>query len=270
MGRLVSEGEAQSANPWVPRKKLGLALGGGAARGLAHVGVIRALERAGIAIDCIAGSSVGSLVGASYAAGYRGDRLLELALTTHWRDLARLIWPDNGFVSFEPMERLLRDRFDDRSFSETDIPYAAVTADLATGEQVTLREGKLAPAVRASCSVPGIVMPVEIGGRILIDGGVVNNLPISVVRELGADVVLAVSLGDPTAGPPQGTLQIALRALEFLLHHAGDDPATADIYLAMPLTGFSSLVRTSAGERLIALGENIAEKALPEIEAALS
>jgi NTE family protein len=167
------------------------------------------------------------------------------------------------------MERLLINRFGDRSFSETDIPYAAIAADLATGEQVTLREGKLAPAVRASCSVPGIVTPVEIGGRILIDGGVVNNLPISAVRELGADVVVAVGLGDPAAGPPEGTWQIALRALEFLLHHAGDDPATADVYLAMPLTGFSSMIRTSAGERLIALGEQMAEKALPEITAAL-
>ena len=265
----MSQTQRESIRSRATRKKLGLALGGGAARGLAHVGVIQVLEGAGIPIDCIAGSSVGSLVGASYAAGFRGDRLRELALTTHWRDLARLIWPDNGFVSFEPMERLLTDRFGDRSFSETDIPYAAIAADLATGEQVTLREGKLAPAVRASCSVPGIVTPVEIGGRILIDGGVVNNLPISVVRELGADVVVAVSLADPAAGPPQGTWQIGLRALEFLLHHAGDNPATADVYLAMPLTGLSSLVRTSAGERLIALGEQIAQQALPEIKAAL-
>ncbi|MFN2289553.1 MAG: patatin-like phospholipase family protein [Anaerolineae bacterium] len=265
----MSERRGESASSAATHKKLGLALGGGAARGLAHVGVIRALERAGIPIDCIAGSSVGSLVGAAYAAGFQSDRLLELALTTHWRDLARLVWPHNGFVSFEPMERLLINRFGDRSFSETDIPYAAIAADLATGEQVTLREGKLAPAVRASCSVPGIVTPVEIGGRILIDGGVVNNLPISAVRELGADVVVAVGLGDPAAGPPEGTWQIALRALEFLLHHAGDDPATADVYLAMPLTGFSSMIRTSAGERLIALGEQMAEKALPEITAAL-
>ena len=260
----------QPAVPAAPQKKLGLALGGGGARGLAHVGVIRALEREDIRIDCIAGTSVGSLVGASYAAGFRGERLLELALSAHWRDLARPIWPHNGFVSFEPMERLLRDRFDDRTFAETDIPYAAIAADLATGEQVTLREGKLAPAVRASCSVPGIVTPTEIGGRLLTDGGTVNNLPISVVRELGADVVLAVALADPASGPPQGACHIALRAIEFLLYHAADDPATADIFLAVPLTGFSSLVRTSAGQRLIALGEQIAEQALPDIKAALS
>ena len=113
------------------RKKLGLALGGGGVRGLAHVGVIRALEREGIAIDCIAGSSVGSLVGAAYAAGFRGDRLVELALSTHWRDLATFVWPNNGFVSFERMERTLAERFGDRSFSELDTPFAAIAADLS-------------------------------------------------------------------------------------------------------------------------------------------
>ncbi|MCL7451576.1 MAG: patatin-like phospholipase family protein [Anaerolineae bacterium] len=265
----MSQVQRQVTRHTARRKKLGLALGGGGVRGLAHVGVIRALEREGIAIDCIAGSSVGSLVGAAYAAGFRGDRLVDLALSTHWRDLATFVWPDNGFVSFERMEHALAERFGDRSFSELDIPYAAIAADLATGEQVTLREGKLAAAVRASCSVPGIVTPVEIGGRVLVDGGAVNNLPISVVRELGADVVLAVALGDPSAGPPQGTFQVALRAIEFLLYHASDDPASADLYLAIPLTGFSSLVRTSAGRRIMALGEEMAQVALPDIKAAL-
>jgi NTE family protein len=266
----VSEGDGQSPSPGARQKKLGLALGGGGARGLAHIGIIRTLEREGIRIDCVAGTSVGSLVGACYAAGFRGDRLLELGLSMRWRDLTRFVWPHNGFVSFEPMERLLGEHFGDRSFSDTDIPYAAIAADLATGEQVTLREGKLALAVRASCSVPGIVTPIEIEGRLLSDGGAVNNLPISVARDLGAEVVLAVALGDPSASPPQGACQIALRAIELLLYHAGDDPATADVFLPIPLTGFSSLVRMSAGPRLIALGEQIAEKALPDIKAALS
>jgi NTE family protein len=266
----VSESHGPVARLAAHRKKLGLALGGGAARGLAHVGVIRVLEREGIAIDCIAGTSVGSLIGATYAAGVRGDRLLELALSTRWRDLARLVWPRDGLVSFDRMECFLTTLLDGRSFSDVDIPYAAIAADLSTGEQVALREGNLAAAVRASCSVPGIVTPVQIGDRLLIDGGIVNNLPISVVRELGADVVLAVGLSDPNASPVRGAFQIGLRAIEFLLHHAGDDPSTADVFLAIPLTGFSSLVRISAGHRLVALGERIAEEALPEIQAALS
>jgi len=251
------------------RKRVGLALGGGGVRGMAHVGVIRVLEREGIPIDCIAGTSAGSLAGAAYAAGVRGQRLLEMALHLSWRDIARPIWPQQGFVSFARLETYVIQTVGDLTFADLALPYAAVTADLATGEQVILTEGRVAPAVRASCSVPGIVPPVELGGRLLIDGGVVNNLPISVVRGLGADVVIAVGLGAPPGGYPKGPLQIAMAALDFLLIRAADDPATADVHLPIPVWGLGSLVRTSQRHRVIALGEQAAEQALPQIRALL-
>jgi NTE family protein len=250
-------------------KRVGLALGGGGARGMAHVGVIRVLEREGIPIDCIAGTSAGSLVGAVYAAGVRGHRLLEMALQIRWRDIAQIVWPRQGFVSFARMETFLGNLLGDLSFNDLDLPYAAVTADLVTGEQVVLKEGRLAPAVRASCSVPGVITPVEINGRVLVDGGVVNNLPISVVRELGADVVIAVGLGAPPGEVPRGPLQIATAALDFLLIHAADDPATADVHLPIPVWGLGSMVRTSRRHRLVSAGQQAAENALPAIRAAL-
>jgi NTE family protein len=251
------------------RKRVGLALGGGGARGMAHVGVIRVLERAGIAVDCIAGTSAGSLVGVAYAAGLNSDQLLEMALRMRWRDILQPVWPRQGFISFAKLESFLARSLGDLTFADLKIPYAAVTADLATGKQVVLREGRVARAVRASCSVPGIATPVEIDGRLLVDGGVVNNLPISVVRNLGADVVIAVGLALPPGDYPRGALRIGIAAIEFLILKAGDDPATADVHLPVPVWGLGTMVRTSQRHRLISLGQRIAEQSLPEIRALL-
>jgi NTE family protein len=258
-----------SAGQTAGRKRVGLALGGGGARGMAHVGVIRVLERAGITVDCIAGTSAGALVGAAYAAGLNSDQLLEMALQMRWRDILRLVWPRQGFISFARLESYLVHILGDLTFAELKIPYAAVTADLATGKQVVLREGRVARAVRASCSVPGIVTPVEVDDRLLIDGGVVNNLPISVVRNLGADVVIAVGLALPPGDYPRGALRIGIAAIEFLIRKAGDDPATADVHLPVPVWGLGTMVRTSQRHRLISLGQRIAEQSLPEIRALL-
>ena len=236
---------------------------------MAHVGVIRLLEQEGIPIDCIAGTSAGSLVGAAYAAGLRGQDLLEQALKLRWQDIARFAWSRHGFVSFERLEHRLVDTFGDLAFADLDMPYAAVAADLATGEQIVLKQGRLAPAVRASCSVPGIVIPVEIDGRLLSDGGVVNNLPISVVRELGADVVIAVGLGAPSGELPRNALQMVIAAFDCLLIYAADDPGTADVHLPVPVWGLSSMMRMSRWHRFASLGQRMAEDALPAIRARL-
>jgi NTE family protein len=254
----------------VGRKRVGLALGGGGGRGLAHVGVLQVLEREKIPMDCIAGASVGSLVGAAYAAGLHSDRLRDLARQLRWRDIAALTWPRNGLVSFARLERFLADLVGDVEFADLEIPYAAVASDLSTGESLILREGRLIPAVRASCSVPGVVTPLEWRGRLLVDGGVTNNLPISVVRGLGADVVIAVGLVTPSGERPRGIVATAMAAIEHLIVGAGDDPATADVYLPIPLWGLGSLVRLSGQERTIALGRQAAEQAMPAIRAALA
>ncbi|MGD9405403.1 MAG: patatin-like phospholipase family protein [Anaerolineae bacterium] len=257
------------ANQTAGRKRVGLALGGGGARGFAHIGVIRLLEQEGIPIDAIAGSSAGSLAGAVYAAGLQSQEIMELGLKLRWRDLGRLVWPRRGFVSFEKLEEWMIGIVGDLTFTDLRIPYAAVTADMATGEQVVLQQGRLAPAVRASCSVPGIVTPVEIDGRLLSDGGAINNMPISVVRELGADIVIAVGLSAPPGRYPKNALQMGVAALDYLLMRAGDDPATADIYLPIPLWGLGSMISTSRRRRFIALGQQTAERALAEIRNAL-
>ncbi|MFC2046129.1 patatin-like phospholipase family protein [Chloroflexota bacterium] len=252
------------------RKRVGLALGGGAARGFAHLGVLRVLELAEVPVHCIAGTSVGSVVGALYAAGLDSERLLELALSFRWRQVARLAWPRHGLVSFSKLEGYLTRAIGDVTFSELEVPYAAIAADLATGEQVILTDGSVARAVHASCSIPGIVAPVDLGGRLLVDGGIVNNLPISAVRDLGADVVIAVGLGALPGAHPNGPLRSGIAAIEILIMHAADDPSTAEVHIPIPVWGLASFVRTSGRHRLIALGRQAAEQALPAIRDALS
>lgn len=250
-------------------KRVGLALGGGAVRGFAHVGVLRVLEREGIEVDCVAGTSIGSVVGLACAVGLTSQQIHELALRFRWRDIGRPVWPRQGFFTFARLEAFLIDVLGDLTFGDLEKPFAAVATDLATGEQVILRQGRVAPAVRASCSVPGLVVPVPLEGRILVDGGIVNSLPISVVRGLGADVVIAVGLHSPSAGYPSGPFRIGIAAIEYLIVHAGDDPADADIHMPIPARGLRSLAFTSHRDRLVSMGERVAEQALPEIRAAL-
>jgi NTE family protein len=248
---------------------VGLALSGGAARGMAHVGVLQVLEREGVPVDCIAGTSAGSVVGAAYAAGIRGDRLLDMALEIRWRKIARPVWPRLGFVSFAKLEAYLIRVGGDLTFADLQMPYAAVAADLETGCPVILREGRLAPAVRASCSVPVFVTPIELDGRLLADGGVVNNLPISVVRDLGADVVIAVNLILPPERRPTSLAGVLAATLETVLARAHDDPATADVHIPVPLRSLGSLLRLSAAREMMALGQMAAEQAMPAIQAVL-
>jgi NTE family protein len=251
------------------RKRVGLALSGGAARGLAHVGVLQILEREGVPVDYIAGTSAGSVAGAAFAAGLRGERLLELALGVRWRDISRPVWPRRGLVSFARLESYLVRVLGDLTFDDLDIPYGAVAADLETCELVVLRKGRVAPAVRASCSVPGIVTPLELGGSLLTDGGMVNNLPISVVRDMGADVVIAVNLIVPLGRRPQGLAEITGVALETLIARASDDPAMADVYIPIRLHGLGSLLRLSGGERVVEIGRHAASLAMPAIRRVL-
>lgn len=251
------------------RKRVGLALGGGGARGAAHIGVLDVLEREKVPIDCIAGTSAGSLVGAAYAGGLRGQRLVELAQQTRWRHIARPAWPHRGLISFAALEGYLIRAIGDLAFADLDIPFAAVATDMASGEQVVLRAGRVAPAVRASCSVPGVVTPLDLDGRLLSDGGVVNNLPISVVRDMGADIVIAVSLFKPQGQRPRGLGGMVVAAVEYMLFRAGDDPASADVCISLPMAGLGSILRPSGAKESMQLGRLMAEEAMPSIQALL-
>jgi NTE family protein len=187
--------------PVAPRR-IGLALGSGSARGLAHVGVLRALEEAGIAVEVIAGTSIGALIGAVHAAG----RLDSLAATFRALDWPRMlsffdvVLPKSGLIDGARIAAMVREHVPSATIEALSRPYAAVATDLATGEEVVIREGDVIEAVRASISVPGIFTPVRRDGRILVDGGLVNPVPVTAARALGADVVIAVDLNHGIVG----------------------------------------------------------------------
>jgi NTE family protein len=250
------------------RKRIGLALGGGVLRGLAHVGVLAVLEREGIPIDCVAGTSAGSLVGVLYCAGVEMARLRELAFQVGWTKIASLVWPSQGFVSFAKLERWLIEVIGDRRFSDLLRPFTAVAFDLDDGRTVAIREGRVAPAVRASCSVPGIVVPAEWEGHRLGDGGVADNVPVSAVREMGAEYVIAVDVCQPAYGK-RGPFGTGLTTIETLIQRAGGGYRAADCLITPQLAGFS-YVRLSQRAELIARGEQAAENNISFIKAALA
>ena len=178
------------------RPKIGLALGSGSARGLAHVGVIRAIEDAGIEVDFIAGTSMGALIGAIHSAGMLDD-LETTFLAFDWRKTVSffdVVLPKSGLLDGAKISELVRAHVPAETIDMLLKPFAAVATDIVSGEEIVIRSGDLIEAVRASISVPGIFTPVRSNGRILVDGGLTNPVPVSVARALGADIVIAVDL----------------------------------------------------------------------------
>ena len=178
------------------KPKIGLALGAGGARGWAHLGVIRALTESGIRADVVCGTSMGSLVAAAYAAGEL-ERLEEWALSLGWRDVFGLMdfsWR-GGLLRGKKLFEFMRARFGLQDIDSLPMPYGAVATELATGREVWLRHGHVLDAVRASIAIPGVFAPVLRDGELLVDGALVNPVPVSMCRALGAEVVIAIDLG---------------------------------------------------------------------------
>ncbi len=249
------------------KPKIGLALSGGAARGLAHIGVIKVLQEAGIKIHCVAGTSVGSLMGALVADGMRWDKMADIARKMKWKDLAQLTLSPMGIAKHSKLKAIIDDLIGGKRFEDLPIPFAAVAVDIASGEEVVLRDGSVAEAVRASSSIPGIFEPTVIGGRYLVDGGLLNNLPADVARAMGADVVVAVELNAqgfaPT--PPKNVLDILYRCFLIVLRHSHEYSRQADVLIAPDLEGkgYADLKHL---DEMIALGEAAARMALPRLK----
>lgn len=175
--------------------RIGLALGSGAARGLAHIGVLRVLEQENIPIHCIAGTSIGALIGAWYAAGVSVAQMEEVARNVDWQQLLGLIdpiIPTSGLIDGKKVARFISELLPVETFEELRIPLAVVATDVETGEMLIIKRGLLREALRAAISFPGIFTPVSFSGRFLVDGGLCNPVPVDVAREIGADRVIGV------------------------------------------------------------------------------
>lgn len=202
--------------------KIGLALGGGGVRGIAHLGVWQRLQELGIPIHCIAGTSIGAIAGATIAAG-RVEEALAWCQMSSWKKLPGLIFDrpsTKALLSGRAVEKKLRQIIATESFSDLPIPFAAVATDLNTGEAVAMQEGDLISAVRASMAIPGVFSPVEREGHVLVDGGLVNPVPVSACRALGADVVIAVDV-NPMADPAEAKPFKKLHIMDVLLKSFG-------------------------------------------------
>jgi NTE family protein len=252
-------------------RKIGLALGGGAARGFAHIGVLKVLEEQSVRVHCVAGTSAGSLIGSLFCAGLSWRELSELARDINWRDLVSPTWPTLGVVNPDKLEKTLNRVLQGRTFGELSIPFRAVAVDIETGEEVVLASGSVARAVRASCSIPGIFEPTEIAGRLLVDGGLLNNVPTDVLKEMGAEVLIGVDLNADrlTRHRPENLLEVFYRSLHILIHNGAQKARrVADIMVEPPLEGFA-YHDLSRSDQLIERGERAMAAQMPKLRGRL-
>jgi len=258
--------------------KIGLALGGGAARGMAHIGVLEVLEKEGIPIDMIAGTSAGAAIGALYAQGKSARQIKELATEIGWVQFFSLVdfaLPKSGFIEGTKIKKLLQSIIGDIDFSDLSIPMACVATDIESGEEVVINQGPVLEGVRASISVPVIFTAVKREDRYLVDGGLVNPVPVSTVREMGADFVIAVNVVPPMGAksrrkskkPKQpGMFHVMLQSI-YIASYAmvKTDLEEADIVIEpqLPNIGYGDFHRT---RECIAQGELAALTSIAEIK----
>jgi NTE family protein len=250
------------------RKKVGLALGAGSVRGFAHIGVISVLTEAGIPIDYVAGASVGSLIGAAFCMGMPIKEIQKVSDEFKWRKIAGPAWSGDGLASFEKMEKFIDELLDQPTFDDFTIPLSVVATDIDADEEVVISEGRVAPAVRASCSVAGVISPVRWNGKRLADGVFVNSVPVSVVKSMGAEIVIGVDVLKAFIRPRGGLISFIVNAFEIALRHAGGGINSADCLISPEIGGFTYL-RYSKRDELIARGRQAAEEKLIEIQQAI-
>jgi NTE family protein len=252
--------------------RVGLALGGGMARGCAHVGVLRELERNGIPIDLIAGTSVGSLIGGAYAAGLAPDQIEQIALAIRWSDLGRFSMSKLGFYNSERTETFIRSKFPVTTFDKLRLPFGAVATDIQSGKPVVFTEGELPLAIRASCALPVYYTPVLVNGRMMVDGGLVGHIPASVARTMGADLVIAVDVNsqhEPIAMPTH-ILTIMAQSLAVMGRSSvGYIFKDADLVIQPDIKHVRPDDLTKAAE-MIAAGEAAARQMMPRIKQLLA
>jgi NTE family protein len=264
------------------RKRVGLALGSGAARGLAHVGVLTVLEQRGIPVDLVAGTSIGAIVGAAYAAGRDISEIRRAVSGLNRRQmlsLADFTIPTRGFIKGKRITGWLKSVIGDVHFKDLRIPFACVATDIETGQEVVMKQGSVVAAVRASASMPVIFTPTRLGGRYLVDGGLVNPIPVRLLREMGAELVIAVSVvpylsnrlkpAEATSAPrpkEPNILSVLVRMIYIIGYQAAlGGLREADVTIA-PDVAHIRPDNFNRARECILQGERAARRAIPDIE----
>lgn len=253
------------------RPRIGLALSGGAARGIAHIGVLRALAERNLPIDCIAGTSAGALVGGTLASGLALSEIESIGRSLRWRDIGRMTMSRMGVQSNERLEQYLRERLPVTRFEDFPTPFAAVATDLQSGKGVILKgEGDVPFAIRASCAIPGWYVPVtDEHGRQLVDGGLVANIPSDVARSMEADIVIAVDVnaeGAAFLGPSLSIISVVLQSMMLVQRTASLYQLAAADLVIKPRVGHIRWDEMGRADELIAAGYEAGVESIPEIE----
>ena len=251
------------------RPRVGLALAGGFARGIAHLGVLRVLREAGIPIDCVAGTSVGALIAVGYCAGASLEEMANVGLTTSFKDFGRWTPSWLGLATNLRMEKYLERFTSVKTFEELQTPLAIATTDITAGVSVYYSHGPITPPLRASCAYPGLFVPIQFEGRTLVDGFVTSPVPVEGVLLLGADVVIAVYLEADNLEEPRTFTDVLSRSFNIIQRHSDFAWRTqADVIIEPDVKRFVWDDFTKTPE-MIAAGEAAALAALPQIRAVL-
>lgn len=247
--------------------KVGLALGSGGARGFAHLGVIKVLKEEGIPIQLIAGSSMGALVGSFYGAGIEMERLYKLSTAFKRKYFLDFTVPKMGFITGKKVKDFIKVFTHGKNIEELSIPMGIVATDLLTGEKVVFKTGSVASAVRASISIPGIFVPEKYNGRLLIDGGVSDRVPVSVAKEMGADIVVAVDVARIKRNEEINSIyDVIMQSIDIMQNEiVKNREIAADIMIRPPVEQYSSRAFTNIDE-IIAIGEEEAKKYIEQIK----
>lgn len=249
------------------RPKIGLALGSGGARGMAHIGVIQVLEEHGIPIDCIAGSSAGALVGSLYSTGLTPKQIKQFAShfpQKYWLDYSM---PKMGFIAGDKLKEIVRLLTKNKNIEETQIPLSIVATDLQKGKRKVFNEGPIAEAVRASIAIPGIFVPEKIDGVYYVDGGVIDRVPVSVVKEMGPDIVIAVDVSFvETVHPITSIFDVIAQSIDVMEREILRHQILHADLMIRPKVGHYSTNMFSEVEAIIKEGEEATLEIIPAIK----
>ena len=249
-------------------KKIALVLGGGGARGVAHIGILKVFEREDIKVDLVVGTSMGSVVGAAYSLGFPSTVMEKRATTLSWTDLFDPTIPAMGLIEGAKMRNVINEMLEGKTFIDTKIPLAVVTTDIEKAEEVVYTSGPLVKLVLASSSWPGLYNPIKHDNRLLVDGGIKNSVPVSIARSLGADFIIACDVGFCVTKDVE--IKNAMRMMLQSFQIMGEELNTlqsknADILIEPDLGNIDQAAFDKASE-IIPRGQEAAEKALPLIQ----
>ena len=257
----------EEVKPLLPPAKIAVVLGAGASKGFAHIGVLKVLESNKIPVHMIVGTSAGSFVGSLYAYGFNAFDLQKLSFSIEKGDVIDLAIPDNGFIKGEKLEEYVNRILKNTPLEKLKVPFYAVATDIQAGREIVFGTGNAGAAVRASCSIPGIFRPVNISGRMYVDGGVVSPVAVDAARKYGADIVIAVDIaGDVDSSQPQGTIETILQSINIMYSKlAAIQLSRADIVIK-PKVGYIGSADFSKRHEAVLEGEKAAIEMLPKIQ----